>query len=254
MAVRKRGEDLAAEMASSLPTTPKLTEVADCGGAAIKSVGSSLGCGAEGCAWRVTMADGEDAIIKVAKFGKPAEVALKKDCKFANALQEAGVKRALKCHGSCMSAGSPAAVLSPFVKNKMEFGPNVIRLGKNNEHAVVEMLKTTWQMLHGGFVNVDQANNVLYYPETGDPVFIDFGRARRVTKALTGRKKMILQVQIDSMLWDLIGVTVPPNLCLLAQTTVAQLQKDLPPSPFLKDAVESVLNGKLATKWETCQA
>lgn len=233
------------------PSVPDLQEVADCGGVRIANVGSMLGCGADGCAWKVTTGDGKTAILKVARENDAAQKSTKKECRFAKALQKAGVERALKCLGSCESGGSAAAVMFPFVPGKLEFGPNTIRLGDKNEHAVVEMIKTSFQMLHSGFVNGDQANNVLYYPESGDPLFIDFGRAIRVTKQRSGINQVRLDVQVKNMLWDLVAVTVPSELCSVARQTVHQQMERLPPSEFLESSVAKALK-VLETKWETC--
>lgn len=235
------------------PSAPNIEEVADCGGVRITNVGSVLGCGADGCAWKVTTGDGKTAILKMARESEAAQKLAKKECNFAKALQKAGVERALQCLGSCTSGGSAASVMFPFVPGTLEFGPNMIRLGDSNEHAVVEMIKTSFQMLHSGFVNGDQANNVLYYPESGDPLFIDFGRAIRVTKSRSGFNQIRLDVQVKNMLWDLIAVTVPPELCGVAKRTVHEEMEKLPPSEFLASSVAKVLD-LLEKKWETCAA
>mmetsp|Transcript_70467 Transcript_70467/g.194813 ORF Transcript_70467/g.194813 Transcript_70467/m.194813 type:complete len:270 (-) Transcript_70467:177-986(-) len=232
-------------------TPPRLEEVAVCGNAQLKEIAKSLGCGMDGCAWQVALVDGTEGILKVAKDSDAAQNALVKDCRFASALEKAGVEHALKCAGACSSRRSKAAILYPFVKDAKEFGPNQIRLGSNSKHAVLEMLKTAWQMLAGGFVNVDQANNVLYDPVTGDPTFIDFGRAAMVTKAPTGFKAKRLEMQVFRMLYDLID-TVPPGLCRVAKQQVAGLMKTSPPSEVLRPLVEKAITDIEVKKWEHC--
>lgn len=236
---------------SERPGKPNFLEVAECGDARLERVGKELGCGADGCAWQVRLSDGNDAVLKVAKEMESSQKSVDKDCRFAKKLEEAGVKRALKCLGQCESGGNPAAILSPFVKDAEEFGPNEMMLGSDerHRHAMTEMLKTTWQMLAGGFVNGDQANNVLYDKATADPVFIDFGRARRITKPVSRIKKMKLQVQVNSMLRDLFS-TIPRKLRCEAKAQIDELQRDSPPSDPLKPLVEEALEKQVSRLWD----
>jgi hypothetical protein len=227
-----------------------------CGEAEVNSVGRLLGCGADGCAWKLEMGDNwlfnsttGSAILKVAKDSS-SQKSVEKDCSFAKKMEAAGVQNAMRCVGSCEAGGNKAVVLYPFLQNKEEFGPNPIDLGQKNQHAVGMMLRTAWQMLQGGFVNTDQANNVLYSPETGDPLFIDFGRAVRVTKPVTSSiKKRRLTMMVRNMIYDLVIATVPVNLCQFARDTVHKLQKDMPPSEFVTPFVDEALE-VVERRWE----
>lgn len=246
------------QVASSLHATgsPPKPNIDACGEAEVNSVGRLLGCGADGCAWKLEMGDNwlfnstsGSAIIKVAKDSS-SQKSVEKDCSFAKKMEAAGVQNAMKCAGSCEYGGNKAVVLYPFLQNKEEFGPNPIDLGQKNQHAVGMMLRTAWQMLQGGFVNTDQANNVLYSPETGDPLFIDFGRAVRVTKPVTSSiKKRKLTMMVRSMIYDLVIGTVPVNLCQFARDTVHKLQKDMPPSEFVTPFVDQALE-VVERRWE----
>mmetsp|Transcript_7933 Transcript_7933/g.21520 ORF Transcript_7933/g.21520 Transcript_7933/m.21520 type:complete len:279 (+) Transcript_7933:86-922(+) len=246
------GSELQTRDSEAPPPKPNIVA---CGGAVVNSVGRLLGCGADGCAWQLDIGDwlfnstSGSAILKVAKDAS-SQKSVEKDCSFAKKMEAAGVQNAMKCLGSCESGGNKAVALYPFLQNKMEFGPNPIDLGQMNQHAVGMMLRTAWQMLHGGFVNTDQANNVLYSSETGDPLFIDFGRAVQVTKPVTSSiKRRRLTMMVRSMVYDLVIGTVPVNLCQFARDTVRKLQTDMPPSEFVAPFVDEALE-VVERRWE----
>eukprot|EP00404_Azadinium_spinosum_P049246 CAMPEP_0180800932 /NCGR_PEP_ID=MMETSP1038_2-20121128/59368_1 /TAXON_ID=632150 /ORGANISM="Azadinium spinosum, Strain 3D9" /LENGTH=101 /DNA_ID=CAMNT_0022840695 /DNA_START=48 /DNA_END=349 /DNA_ORIENTATION=+ len=69
-------------------------KVGKCDEAVITSIGKMLGCGADGCAWKVSVGDGNAAVMKVAREAESAQKSVLKDCTFAQKLQAAGVTRA----------------------------------------------------------------------------------------------------------------------------------------------------------------
>jgi len=235
---------------------PTAKDVQACGEGLIKNVGSQLGCGAEGCTWQARTKVDEDVIVKVAL--PEHEQSIVKECKFAKKLQAAGIERALRCLGNCTYGLEPlkhAVVLSPLVKGAQEFGTaNKINLGSPEKtiNGIVEMLQTAWQMLHAGFVNVDQANNILFYPESGDPVFIDFGRARQPTK---DDKATLVGMQVRKMLQDILLTIIPTEHACTVKKEVMKLQGELPPSEVLAPYVKAAFDGAPRTpgikeQWE----
>lgn len=235
---------------------PTANDVQACGEGLVRNVGSQLGCGADGCAWRATTKADEDVIVKVAQ--PEQEASLVNECKLAKKLQAAGIERALRCLGNCTYGLKPlkhAVVLSPLVKDAEEFGTaNKINLTSPEKtiNGIVKMLQTAWQMLHAGFINVDQANNILFYPESGDPVFIDFGRASQPT---TKDKPMKVGMQVQKMLQDLLLTIIPKEHACTVKKEVMKLQVELPPSEVLAPYVKAALDGANRTpgineQWE----
>lgn len=229
------------------PIEPKLADgPRQCGTVSLTAIDKQLGCGQDGCVWKVKVGDGSAAILKVARTVPAAVTATRGECSTARRLQEAKVSRTLRCLGDCDLDGHAAVIMSPFVSNPKEFGIAAIDLGQQTRHAVELMLRTTWEMLSAGFINVDQANNIIYDAVTGEPLFIDFGRARWITKPLKGKEHMKAQMQVRTMLWDLVAVTVPNDLCSFAAERVQELQKELPPAEAIAGMVQAAVDLILA--------
>jgi len=198
-------------------------------------VGSKpLGCGTEACAWEATTSQGQDVVIKVAKEGKGA--GLTSECKIAQQMMEAGITGTLQCLGvydnkarTDHPIATAALVFSPLLRGAVESGlHSKIDLGDKTQAAATRIVDIAFQMLSHGFVNVDQANNILFHPQSGEPLFIDFGHAFRGTKAYMSKRMSpkLVPGQVLSMLSDLFVTIMPDALvCKVAALAKAQLEE-----------------------------
>mmetsp|Transcript_18623 Transcript_18623/g.28013 ORF Transcript_18623/g.28013 Transcript_18623/m.28013 type:complete len:276 (+) Transcript_18623:79-906(+) len=216
-------------------------ESGKCGELEFSSVGKKLGQGMEGVAYKADVA-GKTVVLKVAS--PKHEKSLKSECEKAQGMKLAGVTGILECLASCAPPETDftMAVLSPLVNKPQEFGLSIVDLGDKTASAFKRVVEIAAEMLSAGYINVDQANNILFDGDTGMPTFIDFGRARKLTKKGGFKEKY----QVNTMLHDLLVTIVPEDLrCSVfsqAETAFASLQ-DSPAAKFVAPLVSEAMKG-----------